>query len=127
MSLHVNLLYVNFVVSTVLPMLTALVTKREASKQLKALTLVVFSVIGGVGNALIQGGGNFSFDQAGIWAIITFAVAAIMHSGLLKPLGITGSAGLIAMKFPAGLGQDRQSRIAASLRPARRKPPTSLA
>lgn len=124
MSLHVNLLYVNFVVSTVLPMLTALVTKQTASRKFKALTLVAFSVVGGIGNALIQGGGNFSFDQAGIWSIITFAVAAIMHAGLLKPLGVTGTAGFLAARFPGGLGQDR----ALPRRPwSGTKPPTSLA
>lgn len=105
MSIHINLLYLNFLVSTALPALTAYLAHQAASKQVKTLILVGLSIVGGIGNALIQSGGSFTFSQAGIWALVTFVIASVMHSGLLKPLGLTGSAGLIMTRFPGGIGR----------------------
>ena len=105
MKIHVDLLYLNFLVSTALPALTAFITHRYAGKGFKAVILVVLSLAGGVANEMIQQGGNFSLTQSGIWAVITFMSAAVLHSGLLKPLGVTGSEGLIAKTFSRGLGK----------------------
>lgn len=116
--IHVNLLYLNFLVSAVLPVLTALVTHQLATDRYKTAVLMGLSVVGGIANMLIQRHGSFNFSQAGIWSVLTFVIAYVMHSGLLKPFGITGSQGVIQARYPQGLG-----RPGAHAGP----PPTSMA
>jgi hypothetical protein len=121
MTIHIPLLYLNFLISTALPALTAFLAHQAASARVKTLILAGLSVVAGIANALIQSGGSVTFTQAGIWTLISFTIAAVMHSGLLKPLGLTGSGGLIMTKFPGGLGAPRT-------RPGHAKDnPTSLA
>lgn len=97
--------YWNILVTFVLPALVALVTKRFADRGLKAIILLVLSVIGGFINQVIAQGGHFEIGQS-LWYIVgTFLGAALVHFGLLSPAQITGAWGLIAKHFPGGLGQ----------------------
>lgn len=105
MTIHADPLYLNFLISAVLPALTALITHQFAAAPWKASVLAVLSLAGGVANQMIQNHGMFVLSQAGLWSVLTFMSAAVLHAGLLKPVGLTGSAGLIARKVPSGLGR----------------------
>lgn len=106
-SIHVDTTYISFLISAVLPMITALITKRYAKGWVKTLTLVVLSVIAGIGEQMMSNGGVFRLDAAGFYMIGTLLFAALVHFGVLKPINLTGANGFIARAVPQGLGPDK--------------------
>lgn len=101
---HFDLSYWNLLITVILPAVVALVTKRFAPGNLKAIVLLVLSVIGGLVNQIIAQGGSFEVGKT-LWYVAgTFLVAALTHYGLLQPLGLTGALGTIAKNMPGGLG-----------------------
>ena len=101
---HFDLSYWNLAVTTLLPVLVALVTKRFAPGQTKTLVLLGLSVVGGLLNQVIAQGGSFQVGQT-LWYIVgTFLVAGITHFVGLAPLGLTGAFGAIAKNLPGGVG-----------------------
>lgn len=104
---------VNLVVNTLLPMLVALVTARNAHPGLKALVLLVASIISGVLTTWLQAQHTgIPFDLAHTLLMIAegWAVAILTHYGLLKPTKVTGSNGAIQLQLPGGLGDSKLSR-----------------
>jgi hypothetical protein len=99
--------WLNLLINLFLPALTAWVTARNASAQLKAVVLLILSALSGflvswldaLNNALI-----FDWSQAGFTALTGFLFAVAVHFGLLKPIGLTGSDGHIQLRLPGGLG-----------------------
>lgn len=101
---HFDLSYWNLLVTLVLPGVVALVTKRFAPGNVKAIVLLVLSVIGGLLNQIIAQGGSFEVGKT-LWYVAgTFFVAVAAHFGLLAPLGVTGSLGAVAKNVPGGVG-----------------------
>lgn len=98
--------WLTFLVATVLPAVTAFVTRRFASSAWGATVLLLLSVISGWLTSLYATGGSFDLKTAVIAIITTFVTAVASHYGLLKPTGITGSQGAIQKAVPMGIGSD---------------------
>lgn len=109
--------WLTFLVGTVLPMVVALVTNRWASSTLKALVLIVLSVVTGWLTSLQATGGTFELEAAVTSMFVAFITAVGMHFGLLQSrvLGLTGRDGAIAKGIPGGIGGDARVSGGAGL------------
>lgn len=96
-------MWLTFLVATVLPMLAALVIKRWPSSAAGAVVLVLLSVISGWLTSLQATGGTFEPKAAAVSVVMTFVTAVGSHFGLLKPLGVTGTQGLIVGAKPENI------------------------
>jgi len=94
----------NLLVAVVLPILVALVTRRFAASWFKAVTLLALSVLSGWLGDLAAHDGTFVLGRAVAEIVVAFVVAVAAHYGLWKPVGLTGSGGLVATVVPAGVG-----------------------
>lgn len=112
-SVTLSTVYVALAVGTVLPNLTALVTARMSTSRYKTLVLAVMSVAAGAGQQVLNAHGTFVPKTLGLWAAGTFMTSVVAHYGLLKPLGVTGSAGTLARTLPGGLGGNTSAARAA--------------
>lgn len=93
-------------VAPLLPVIVQLLTKASPTNTgVKAVVLVVLAVISSLVMPVVQNGGSITVDAkfAGT-LVVTLLVAIGTHFGVTKPLGITGSKGLIARKVPGGIG-----------------------
>lgn len=97
--------WLTFVIATILPAVVAFVTKRYAASQWGAVVLLFLSVVSGWLTSLYATPDHsFDLKTAVIAIVTTFITAVATHYGLLKPLMITGSAGVIQRAVPAGIG-----------------------
>jgi hypothetical protein len=96
--------YWNLLITMVVPAAVAAVNTRFAPGHVKALTLVGLSIVGGLLNQIVAQGGSFEVGKTLWYIAVTFAGAALVHFGLLAPLGVTGANGKIAVNLPGGLG-----------------------
>jgi hypothetical protein len=116
-SITLSTVYVGLLVSTVLPNVTALITARMATGRYKTAVLGGLAVIAGAGQQILAAHGTFVPKTLLLWAAGTFATSVVAHYGLLKPVGLTGSAGTLARTLPGGLGGNTsaaQAQLAAS-------------
>jgi hypothetical protein len=116
-AVTLNTVYVGLLVSTVLPNLTALITARLATSRYKAAVLGGLSVIAGAAQQVMNAHGTFVPKTLLLWSAGTFATSVVAHYGLLKPVGLTGSAGTLARTLPGGIGGNTsaaQAQLAAS-------------
>jgi hypothetical protein len=97
------------VVAVVLPALVALITKRIADSWYKAVVLVLLSVLGGWLTELQANGGTFYLWPTVVNILITFGTAVVAHFGLLQPMHVTGSDGVIQLNVPGGIGTERRN------------------
>lgn len=98
---------ITLLVSIVLPALVALVTQRLTSPGIKALTLLGLAVVTGFLSELassLSTGSSYDLDAALLNWLAVFLIGALTHYGLLKPLNITGTNGVIAKAAPGGIG-----------------------
>jgi len=93
-----------FIVSVLLPMVVALVTRKFSDGSVKALTLLFLSIISGWATELAASGGSFELKSTVINIVVTFGLAVLAHFGLWKPVNITGDAGAIMKAVPGGIG-----------------------
>lgn len=114
MHVTIDEFWLTFLVATVLPALTALVTKRFAPGSTKALVLTALSVIAGWLTSLQATDGDFDLKAAVVGVFTTFVTAVATHYGLLEPLAVTGSEGVIQRSVPGGIGTDGQAVVGAS-------------
>jgi hypothetical protein len=89
------------VISLVLPVVVALVTKANAPSSTKAYVLLALAAVNSFAieayDAYNAGAGDdFGWKAAIIGTVVSFLVAAATHAGLLKPAGVTGSTGSAA-------------------------------
>lgn len=97
------------VISLLLPIVVAFVTKRYSSSAVKANVLLALSILNGVfvtAHSAAASGASFGLEdwkQAAVGAVISFITAAAIHRGYLAPQGITGTDGEIQKKVPQGL------------------------
>lgn len=95
-------LVLTLLVSTVLPVLVALVTSRVTSSGKKAVALAVLSAITGFLSELLaalEAGAPYDIFTGLVTAVGVFIVAVALHFGLWKPTGVAskvqGDRGLI--------------------------------
>lgn len=94
--IQVDVAALTFVVSTLIPVLTALVTKAHASPGVKAVvTALLAGVAAGVALAIRQEG-SVDLGQFVVTAALAWFTAITTHFGLLKPVGVTGADGAVA-------------------------------
>lgn len=98
--------WLTFIISTLLPMVVALVTKRFANPNVKALTLAALSIVTGIFTVAAANGGQIELKDSIVGFFVSFVTAVGLHFGLLAPTGITGAHGAIARKFSSGIGSD---------------------
>ena len=83
--------WLGLLISTVLPVLVGLVTKRVTSAGFKAVLLLALSTLNGF---LVELAGphdsGYSWQTAAILAAVSFATGVLTHFGLLKPIGVSG-------------------------------------
>jgi hypothetical protein len=104
-TLFVNVTYVNAVLAFVLPALVALITRRLASPRVKSLLLALLTIIAGVLQEIVTDNGDFQWKTAIGTILVQFVGAVAIHTGLLKPTGITGRNGVIQRSTPdVGVG-----------------------
>jgi hypothetical protein len=104
MQIQIDLTVLSVLTSLVLPAAVAAVTDRFAASWVKTTALAVLSLLAAAAQTAYSDGG--SFDLAGFLgtALAQVILAIAVHFQVLKPLGLTGSAGFIARMLPGGLG-----------------------
>lgn len=99
-----DVLIISSLVGAVLPAVVALLAHVKASKQVKALVLLVLSTAAGIVVPALSLP-RLSWTSVGLSVLTAEVTAIASHFGLLKPAGLTGSAGVIARNVPAGVGK----------------------
>lgn len=99
--------WLTLLLSVILPMVVALITKSSASGTVKSVTLLALAAITGTLTAYQQaGGGPLDVKMAIINTVVSFVIAVGIHFGLLKEINVTGSEGVIQRKTSTfGLGK----------------------
>lgn len=99
-----TLLLVNAVAGLLLPLLVQLVIKAHTTERVKVLVNLVLTAITATLAPLAVGDGHLDWKAIALSFAQIFGTTIIAHYGLLKPLGVTGSDGLIATAVPGGVG-----------------------
>jgi hypothetical protein len=107
-------LWLTFIIGTILPAVTALITNRFADSAVKAGVLVLLSVVAGALVQIQASGGTFDLVETLVAVFMTFITAAASHFALLKPFGVTGTEGVVARAVPGGLGGDSRAELPAA-------------
>ena len=105
--------YLNVLVSSVLPLLVAVVTTRFANSTFRGFVLLFFSVITGWLTTLQQTGGTFEVKATIVSIAISFITAVAAHSGVLNGT-VTGDQGFILKLIKGGVGPVDERKVAAS-------------
>jgi hypothetical protein len=96
--------WLTFILSVAAPMIAGLVTKRFADSATKRNVLILIVVLTSV---LQELGGTFQLGEFAVKAFMGFFLAAGLHYQLLKPVGVTGTQGVITKILPdAGIGKN---------------------
>lgn len=103
--MSIDLLFVNALVGILLPLLVQLIAKAHASAQVKSLVNLGLSAAASVLTPLVTAS-HIDWRLTGLSFLQVFVLAVASHFGLLSPVGLTGSTGLLARLFPGGIGQD---------------------
>jgi hypothetical protein len=98
--------WLNLLISMLLPIVVAVVTKRFAAGSVKAVTLIALSVITGWLTSLQATGGAFEIKSAVTAVLVSFVAATASHFGLLAPANITGADGVVQRTVQGGIGRD---------------------
>lgn len=108
--------WLNVLINVLLPILVAVLTSRVADGAVKALVLLVLSAVSGFLVAWLDAvnlGVAFDMSQAGFTVVVGLVMAIAAHFGVWKPTGVTGSAGVIQLRMPGGIGGSRRDDLAA--------------
>lgn len=89
-----NLELLSVALGIVLSALTALTTHAKAPPQLKAVVLLLFSAVASVVLPALTS--TFEWRHVLMTLALTFFTAVGSHFGLLKPVGVTGSDGVLS-------------------------------
>jgi hypothetical protein len=103
--MSIDLMFVNALVGILLPLLVQLIAKAHASAQVKSLVNLGLSAAASVLTPLVASS-HIDWRLTGLSFLQVFVLAIATHFGLLSPVGLTGSTGLLARIFPGGVGQD---------------------
>jgi hypothetical protein len=108
--------WLTFLINTALPIVVALVTSRFADSAFKALVLLGLSAVSGVlvgVLAAVNAGQAIDWSHVLFTALVGYLIAVVAHFGLWKPVAVTGSAGVVQVKAPSGMGGRHAQRDAA--------------
>lgn len=115
--IKIALPWLSLLVSVVLPAVVALVTKRYADSGLKAIVLAALAAVTGLCTewiAALNTGTAFDWNSVLNFWVTSFLVAVAAHYGLLKPVGLSGTNGLVSLRTArAGIGRHRAEAPAA--------------
>lgn len=100
--IHIDTTIVNFVLGTLIPIITALVVKDVASPGIKATVNAVLAAITGALVVALQAGGILNWQSLAVSVAITVGTAVIAYFGLLKPTGVTGAISSSTANFGIG-------------------------
>lgn len=94
MQVHLDSAYwLGLVISILLPVLVGLVTTRVTNAGVKAALLLALSTLNGF---LVELTGphdaGYSWQTAGVLALVSFATGVLSHFGFWKPTGVSGAA-----------------------------------
>jgi hypothetical protein len=90
---------VSVLVGTLIPILTALVTRSTASSGVKAVVSLGLSAVTGFGTEFINAGDAFYWQGALLTTIVTFVTSVATYYGLWKPTNVAGSNSAAARAF----------------------------
>lgn len=82
-------------ITVLLPLVVGLVTTRTTSPAVKAVLLLAAAAIKGFLEAWLQAANSavdFAFVPVAISIVVNFAIAAVVHFGLWKPVGASDAA-----------------------------------
>jgi hypothetical protein len=94
---------VNIIVGAVLPAFVALVTAKVASQRVKAFVLLAAASVSSVLVTALADGA-FTWVEALSQFVVVWPTAVLTHYGFLKPVGVSGTDGVIQSKVPGGIG-----------------------
>jgi hypothetical protein len=94
--IQVDVAALTFVVSTLIPVLTALVTKAHAHSGVKAVITALLSAVAGAATIAIAHEGQVDPGHVAVSIAVAWFTAVTTHFGLLKPVGVTGGLGAVA-------------------------------
>lgn len=80
----IDALTLSFLAGSVMPLLTALATKLDASSTVKGVVNLVLSIFGGVLVAFKTGAGTLTYQEIAASAIATYLSAQALYSGVLR-------------------------------------------
>jgi cytochrome bd-type quinol oxidase subunit 2 len=93
-----------------IPIGVAIITKRFADSWWKALILIVLSALAAVLQQVSQNGGDFDLWSTVVIFLQMVATAIVSHFGVLQPMHITSSGGVIQLAIPGGIGGQHDTR-----------------
>lgn len=82
---------VSLFVGTVIPILTALITKSTAPSGVKAVTALALSAVAAFGTEFINHTDNFYWQGALLTTLLTFMVSVATYYGLWRPTNVAGA------------------------------------
>ena len=100
--IHIDTTIVNFVLGTIIPVITALVVKDVASPGVKATVNAVLAVIAGALTVTLQAGGLLNWQSLVISVVMTVGASVAAYFGILKPIGVTGAISTSTVNFGIG-------------------------
>ena len=101
----IDLLLANAVVGILLPLLVQLLSKATAAAWVKSVISMALSAVAAVLIPLLTLP-DIDWRIAALSFVQVFVLAVTSHFGILKPVGVTGSEGMIAVAVPGGLGAE---------------------
>lgn len=104
--------YLNVLISSVLPIVVALVTRRFANTTVRGLILLFLAAVTGTLTQIQAAGGEFELKAAIVYTVVSFVTAVAAHTGVLKG-SVTGDSGPILKAMPGGIGGVDQEKKAA--------------
>jgi len=105
MTVTPDLILINALVALVIPMLVALLAKAHAPSALKSWLALVLAAVAGVLTPLVSQP-HVDWRSVALSILEIFAATVVAHTGLLRPIGVTGADGAIAAALPGGLGTE---------------------
>lgn len=90
-SIHIEAIYVAFIAGTIIPILTGMIVKYEASSGLKAVVALFLNAVVAVLNAIVNGGGDFVVRDTLMLFAGQFAWHVATHFGFWRPTGVSAT------------------------------------
>jgi uncharacterized membrane protein (DUF4010 family) len=108
---NIDPMVLQILVAFLLPAVVALITNRLAGGHVKALTLLFLNLIAAWLTELQRNDGTFQLWPTVIALCYMFATGVLTHFGLLEPIKVTGTNGVIQKVVPGGIGSSDRSKV----------------
>ena len=100
--IQVDVLLLNFVLGSLIPLVTAIFTKVNASSRVKSVFNAIVSIATGAGGYLLLNDGRATLVALATYSITAFLASGVAYQNVWKP---TGAAPALQAKTPAlGVG-----------------------